>query len=276
MWSWKQHLLKPGSKPRIGDTRPPKNAPDREKAEEMTTKTALKIAEYQELLYAAGTHSILLLLQGMDGSGKDGTVRKVLGPVNPAGVNVTSFKAPTSRELAQDFLWRAHIAAPPRGTIAVFNRTYYEDVLIVRVHADKLLPRHLRKIKNPWKQRYSEILQFEGLLTAANTRIMKCFLNISNEEQRDRFLDRQKEPDKQHKLTIADIQERTFWPVYMKTYEEVLSKTSTKENPWLVVPSDAKWYRNLVVSQAILEEFKSINPKPPGAADPEVLKMEIK
>lgn len=276
MWSWHDHLLTPGKKPRMKDTKPPKNAPDRAIAEEATTHAANEIAALQEKLHSAQTHSLLIVLQGMDGSGKDGTVRRVLGPVNPAGVNVTAFKAPTARELAQDFLWRAHVAAPPRGSLGVFNRSYYEDVLIVRVHADKFMPPHLRRMKDPWGRRFAEIAHFERLLMSANTRILKFFLNISNEEQRERFLARQREPDKQHKLTINDIEERKFWPEYMKVYEETLAKTGIEGAPWIVVPSDAKWYRNLVVASAVLAELRDINPKPPGASDPRVLKMEIK
>ncbi len=276
MWSWQDHVLAPGKKPRMKDTKPPKDAPDRAIAEEATTHAAQEISVLQEKLHSAQTHSLLIVLQGMDGSGKDGTVRRVLGPVNPAGVHVTAFKAPTARELAQDFLWRAHVAAPPRGTLGVFNRSYYEDVLIVRVHADTLMPKHLLKTKDPWGRRFGEIAHFERLLMSANTRILKFFLNISNEEQRERFLARQREPDKQFKLTVNDIEERKFWPDYMKVYEETLTKTGIDGAPWIVVPADAKWYRNLVVASAVLAELRDINPRPPGPSDPRVLKMEIK
>ncbi|CAN5329237.1 polyphosphate kinase 2 family protein [soil metagenome] len=243
---------------------PPKDAPSRKKAEKETEQLRESISGWQQKLFASGKDALLIVLQGMDGSGKDGAVRHVLGGVNPSGVTVHAFKQPTPDEIAHDFLWRAHAVTPPRGTIGVFNRSYYEDVLVVRVHADKLMPAHLKAIDNPWKHRYSQIENFEALLTESGTRILKFFLHISKDEQRDRILSRQKSPEKQFKFNTGDLAEREHWDEYMKYYEDVLEKTSFKFAPWKIVPADHKWYRNLVLAREIEKALADIAPEFPG------------
>lgn len=216
-----------------------------------------KLAKYQELFAANASGKLLIVLQGMDTAGKDGTIAHVFSSMNPQGVNVASFKAPTRIELRRDFLWRIHLAVPAKGEIKIFNRSHYEDVLAVRVH--NLVP------KEVWKKRYGHINNFEKMLSDEGTRILKFFLHISREEQTARLKARLDDRDKQWKLSEADVKERAFWGDYQKAYEAVIAKTSTKWAPWHVVPSNEKWFRNLYVSEAILECLKKMglkNPKP--------------
>jgi PPK2 family polyphosphate:nucleotide phosphotransferase len=203
-----------------------------------------RLADLQQELYAASTHSLLIILQGMDTSGKDGTIRKVLTGVNPQGCHVTSFKAPTAEELAHDFLWRVHQQAPTKGMIGVFNRSHYEDVLIVRVH--QLVPRKV------WKQRYQQINDFERLLVQNGTIVCKFFLHISRQEQEQRLLAREQDVDKAYKLSPEDWKERDRWDDYMAAYEEALERCSTSESKWAVVPANRKWYRNLAIADALV------------------------
>lgn len=224
--------------------------------EKWDKKTALKetdvlgeeLRHLQELLYAAGTHSLLLVLQGMDTAGKDGAIRGVIKYVNPPGCRIESFKTPSAQELAHDFLWRVHKVTPEKGMIAVFNRSHYEDVLIARVK--KLAP------DDVWKTRYEAINNFEKLLAQNNTIIVKCFLHISKDEQEERLMAREAEFEKAWKLAVADWEERKFWDDYQKAYADALSKCSPSTAPWLIVPADKKWYRNLVVAQALVEALK--------------------
>lgn len=202
----------------------------------------------QEELYAAGTHSVLLVFQGMDTAGKDGAIRSVLEPVNPQGVRVASFKVPTQEELDHDFLWRAHKVTPRLGMIGVFNRSYYEDVLVVRVH--KLVPEKV------WKTRYARINAFEENLAEANTIILKFFLHISKEEQEERLLAREADPTKAWKLSMGDWKERNFWDDYQAAYEDVLNKCNTPEAPWYIIPSDRKWFRSLAIAECLVAELK--------------------
>ena len=221
-----------------------------EKAEEITAKTGLQLRGLGEMLYAAHTTPVLIVLQGMDTSGKDGTIRHVMGFLNPQNCNVASFKVPTPLEQAHDFLWRAHQQTPESGTATIFNRSYYEDVLVVRVH--NLIP------KASWSKRYEHIVNFEQMLTDEGVVILKFFLHISKAEQKRRLLEREEDPTKAWKLSAGDWKERELWDDYQQAYEDAINKTSTKAAPWIVVPGDHKWYRDLVVSDAIVSRLKPL------------------
>jgi PPK2 family polyphosphate:nucleotide phosphotransferase len=227
------------------------------RAEATLDKRRQDLDRLQELFYADGRRALLVVLQGMDTAGKDGTIRHVFEGVNPQGVVVHSFRAPTPAELGHDFLWRAHAATPRRGEIGIFNRSHYEDVLIVRVHG--LVPRAV------WSQRYSAINAFERNLVREGTTVLKFFLHLGRDEQAKRLRERIDDPTKRWKLTIDDARERRFWPDYTRAYEELLCRTTTRWAPWYIVPSDHKWFRNLVVSTLILETLRGMNlryPKP--------------
>jgi PPK2 family polyphosphate:nucleotide phosphotransferase len=208
------------------------------------------LGQLQELLYGAQQHSVVVVLQGMDTSGKDGTIRHVMSGVNPTGCYVWSFKVPTEEERIHDFLWRVHQRTPGRGTIAIFNRSHYEDVLVARVH--NLVTREV------WKQRYDQINDFERLLAQNNTLLLKFFLHISKDEQEERLLDREKDIEKSWKLAVGDWKEREYWDEYVKAYEDALSRCGTREAPWHIVPANKKWYRNYVVGQTILEQLEPL------------------
>ena len=204
----------------------------------------------QELLYAENKHKVLIVLQGMDTSGKDGVIRHVFEGVNPQGVRVASFKVPTAEELAHDYLWRVHKQAPGKGELVIFNRSHYEDVLVVRVH--ELAPQLV------WKKRYLQINDFEHLLSEEGTTILKFFLHIDLDEQKARLQDRLDDHTKQWKFNPGDLEERKLWPEYTKAYEDVLNKTSTEWAPWYIVPANRKWYRNLVVATILLQSLKGL------------------
>ncbi len=207
-----------------------------------------ELAELQELLYAAGQHRVLLLLQGMDTSGKDGTIKRVLKEVNPTGCQIMSFKSPTPIELAHDFLWRVHAKVPEAGQLGVFNRSHYEDVLVVRVH--KLVPDAV------WRGRYSQINAFERLLTETGTILIKCFLHISKDEQERRLLAREQDVTKAWKLSPGDWAERQLWDDYTAAYEDALRECSTTRAPWNIIPADKKWFRNVAVAQLLVEALR--------------------
>ena len=227
-----------------------------------------KLSSMQQLLYAANSHALLIIFQAMDAAGKDGAIKHVMSGVNPQGCQVFSFKAPSETELAHDFLWRTTCDLPERGRIGIFNRSYYEEVLVVRVHRDILrgeglsdAPDHDRKL---WHDRYRSIADLERHLYVNGTRIIKFFLHLSKEEQRKRFLARIDAPDKNWKFSLADIKERGYWKHYMKAYEECLSATSIAQAPWYVVPADDKESARLIVSRIVLdtlEELKLTYPK---------------
>ncbi len=228
----------------------------RAKAE--TEKYLHKLNELQYLLYSEAKHALLIVLQAMDAGGKDGTVRHVLGAMNPQGTTVASFKQPTGEELKHDFLWRVHPHAPGRGIVSAFNRSHYEDVLVVRVH--KLVPKEL------WSKRYDFINDFEKLLhRECDTHIMKFFLHISKEEQLKRFLERLVDPAHNWKISEDDYREREYWDDYMKAYEDVFAETSTKHAPWYIIPANQKWFRNLAVSQIIAATMEDIGMQLPKA-----------
>jgi len=207
-----------------------------------------ELRELQELLYAARDHSVLIVLQGRDTSGKDGAIRKVFDYVNPQGCSVESFKVPTAHELAHDFLWRCHKVTPARGMITVFNRSHYEDVLVVRVHG--LAP------EEQWRRRYEHINNFERLLVDSNTIILKFCLHISKEEQEERLLAREQEVAKAWKLAVGDWKEREYWDDYTAAYTEALQRCSTDDAPWYVVPADRKWFRDLAITETIVATLR--------------------
>jgi PPK2 family polyphosphate:nucleotide phosphotransferase len=209
-----------------------------------------ELGELQELLYAAGTHSILIVLQGVDTSGKDGSIRNVLRDVNPVGCRVASFKTPTPEELSHDFLWRVHQETPELGEMVVFNRSHYEDVLIVRVL--DLVPRSV------WNFRYDHINDFERLLVEANTVVLKFYLHISPEEQEERLLAREAETERAWKLSVTDWEQRQHWDSYRRAYEDALSKCSTDQAPWYIVPADQKWFRNLAIAEVIVQQLRPL------------------
>ena len=216
-----------------------------------------KLSSLQDLHYASNQHALLLIFQGMDGAGKDGTIRHVMSSINPAGCEVFSFKQPSAEELEHDFLWRTTCRLPERGRIGIFNRSYYEEVLIVRVHPELLrsqgLPEELRDDKDIWTQRYDSIRDLEKHLNRNGTQTIKIFLHLSYKEQRKRFLARIDEPDKNWKFSTADVHERKYWKQYMKAYEDCLPATSTHHAPWYVVPADDKENARLIVSQIVLD-----------------------
>lgn len=228
-----------------GDTDKHSNA---ESAKTELEALSSELAELQELFSAAQHHSMLIVLQGMDTSGKDGTIRHVMSNINPQGCEVHSFKVPTAEELAHDFLWRIHRVSPGKGTIGIFNRSHYEDVLVARVH--KLVP------KDVWTQRYKEINHFERLLADSNTLILKFFLYISSDEQKIRLEAREQDPDKAWKLSSGDWVERQYWDDYQEAYEDALTNCSTDEAPWYIVPANHKWYRDLVIAKTITHTMR--------------------
>jgi len=216
-----------------------------------------ELEKLQELLYAEHKHKILVVLQAMDTGGKDGTIRHVFDGVNPQGVKVAGFKVPTQEELDHDYLWRVHKHTPGKGEIVIFNRSHYEDVMVVRVHS--LVSR------DTWSRRYAQINDFERLLSEEGTTILKFFLYIDLEEQKERLQARLDTPEKRWKFSIGDLKERKLWSEYIHAYEDVLSKTSTEWAPWYIVPANRKWYRNLVVASTMVDTLRNLNmsyPKP--------------
>jgi PPK2 family polyphosphate:nucleotide phosphotransferase len=225
-----------------------------------------RLEPLQELLYAEHEHKLLIVLQAMDTGGKDGTIRHVFEGVNPQGVRVASFKVPTQEELDHDYLWRVHKQTPSKGEIVIFNRSHYEDVLVVRVH--ELVP------KEVWSRRYDQINEFERMLAEEGTTILKFFLHIDPEEQKERLQARLDEPNKRWKFSMGDLKERKLWPKYMAAYEDVLSETSTEWAPWHIVPANRKWYRNLVVATTLIETLEGLNmsyPQPEDGLDDVVI-----
>jgi PPK2 family polyphosphate:nucleotide phosphotransferase len=225
-----------------------------------------KLVDLQELFWASNTFSLLIILQGMDAAGKDGTISHVMSGVNPQGCQVTSFKTPSAEELEHDFLWRHAKALPERGSIGIFNRSYYEDVLIVKVRPEILEKQKLLIEKNGelfWNQRYEDINLFERHLVRNGTVILKFFLNVSKQEQKQRLLERIGHPDKEWKFSISDLSERQKWSDYMKVYEDVLNKTSTEWAPWYIIPADKKWVAHASVSEIILSQIKKLDLKYP-------------
>lgn len=256
-----RYRVDPGTRFRLADRDPDDQmlAPEgRDSVRKKSEKLKERLASLQWLMYAEHKHKLLIVLQGIDTSGKDGTIRNVFSGVNPTGVRVASFKNPSSTELDHDYLWRIHQQVPARGEMVIFNRSHYEDVLIVRVH--DIVPAKV------WKKRYAQINEFEQMLTANGTTILKFFLHIDKDEQRKRLQARIDDPKANWKYNSGDLTERALWDSYTSAYEDMLKKTSTEWAPWYVVPGNTKWYRNLVVSSVIVAAMKGLEMAypPPG------------
>lgn len=253
----KKLMMEPGRKVRLSHFDPDETfgyAKDT-KTKKTLEKQLSQMDSLQDLLYAENKHALLIVLQGMDAAGKDGTIRHVMSGVNPQGCQVTSFKVPSHEEAEHDFLWRAHLATPARGQIGIFNRSHYEDVLVVRVH--KLVDRKV------WEKRFEQINMFESLLTDNGITVLKFFLHISKDEQKCRFQERLDDPAHQWKLSPADFAERNYWDDYVEAYQDALEKCSTEEAPWYVIPSNHKWFRNLAVSCIVAQTLEGFNMKFP-------------
>jgi len=241
---------------------------DKDKAEKILEANRKRLNDFQEKLYAQDRWSVLLIFQGMDAAGKDSAIKSIFDGVNPQGCEVHAFKQPSTLELDHDFMWRSAIALPQRGRIGIFNRSYYEECLVVRVHPEILakekIPRAL-VTKNIWGERFEDISAFERYLTRNGTIVLKFFLNISKQEQRERFLDRLNEPSKNWKFSMADIAERVLWGKYQAAYQEVIRHTSTAAAPWHVVPADHKWFARVVIGSTIVGALEKLELKFPKA-----------
>ncbi len=258
----KQYLVKPESKVKLSAWDPNdtgKFKGGKKQGLAQLEKLNAKLESLQELLFAEHKHKVLVILQAMDTGGKDGVIRRVFDGVNPAGVRVVSFKAPTSEELAQDFLWRIRKGVPDIGEMVIFNRSQYEDVLVVRVH----------NLVSPevWGQRFEQINEFERELVDNGTTILKFYLHIDMDEQKERLQARLDDPAKRWKFRLGDLTERKLWPDYMKAYEDVLSKTSTEHAPWYIVPANRKWSRDLVISSVLVETLQDLKMKYPESGE---------
>ncbi len=268
-----QFKVEPGSKVTLArdfDPRNKKGIDSKQEGRELLANGIGMLAEYQSRLYAEGTHGVLVVLQALDAAGKDGTIRHVMSGVNPQGVAVHSFKVPSSEELDHDYLWRYACCLPARGQIGIFNRSHYEEVLVVRVHKALLerqkLPTEARD-HGIWKRRYREINDWERYLTDNGIRVVKLFLNLSKEEQRVRFLRRIDLPDHNWKFSSADVQERGYWDDYQHAFSEMLSHTSTEWAPWHVIPADRKWYARIAAGAVIANALLEIDPRYPEVSD---------
>jgi PPK2 family polyphosphate:nucleotide phosphotransferase len=265
-------LVKPDTKIFLRDYDPEYTGKYQNKADALGVLQAdiEQMGKYQDILYAQNNYALLIIFQAMDAAGKDSTIKQVMSGVNPQGCQVFSFKSPSSEELDHDYLWRTTKSLPERGRIGIFNRSYYEEVLIARVHPEILNSQQLPKIPSGnqiWKQRFEDINNFEKYLTNNGTVILKFFLNISKSEQKKRFLRRIELPEKNWKFSISDVQERAFWNDYMKAYEDMFNHTSTKSAPWYIIPSNNKWFARLAVSDIICTTLKQLNLQYPKVSD---------
>ena len=253
----KRYRIEPGSKVRLKDHDPADHHHCRDKAEalKLTAPLHAKLEKLQERLYAENRRALLLVLQGMDTAGKDGTIRHVMGGVNPQGCQVTSFKQPSVEERDHDFLWRIHKAVPRKGHLGIFNRSHYEDVLVTRVHG--IID------DDEAERRFRSIVEFEKALVRGGVAVVKCYLHISKDEQRDRLRARLEDPKKHWKFSAADLAERKYWKDYRKVYEDALAATSTEKAPWHVVPADHKWYRDWVVTKLVVDALEDMDPRFP-------------
>jgi PPK2 family polyphosphate:nucleotide phosphotransferase len=269
----KEFRVQPGEKVDLG-SRPTSVKPLFESKKEYHQLLAChveELSELQRLHYASNRHAMLLIFQGMDAAGKDGAIRHVMSGVNPQGCQVFSFQQPSAEELDHDFLWRTSRHLPERGRIGIFNRSYYEEVLVVRVHPELLskqrLPEELPDAKTIWIDRYRSILDLEAHLHRNGTKVIKFFLHLSKDEQANRFRDRIDEPESNWKFSLADVTERESWPLYMQAFEDALGATSTEDSPWYVVPADDKKNARLIISQVIMNAFKDLNMSYPKTTD---------
>src|SRR5215210_4071100 len=250
-------IVKPGSRIKLGDNDARETfGRDKDDAPAKVAADIERLAALQERLWAEGKRRVLVVLQGMDASGKDGIVKHVMTGFHPLGVRVVGFGVPSATELAHDYLWRVHQVVPGNGEIVIFNRSHYEDVLVVRVHS--LVP------EERWSRRYDQINAFERTLTEEGTTILKFFLRISPEEQLERFRERYEDPTKRWKFKVGDLEERKHWDEYMAAYEDVLSRCSTDEAPWFIVPSDRKWFRDLAIADILADTLESLDPQFPA------------
>jgi PPK2 family polyphosphate:nucleotide phosphotransferase len=255
--------VKPGEKARLHkrDTASTEGYKDKEEAVGKLVRDIARMQKLQDVFYAADTYSLLLIFQAMDAAGKDGAIKHVMSGLNPQGCQVASFKAPSSTELDHDYLWRCNIHLPERGRIGIFNRSYYEEVLVTRVHpeifARQKLPPDVRK-GHIWKRRFDEINHYEAYLHANGTRVVKFFLHLSKDEQKRRFLARIDRPEKNWKLSPSDAKERERWDDYQAAYEHAISHTSTKNAPWYVIPADHKWFARIAIADIVVETLKSL------------------
>ena len=242
---------------------------DKKDARKKLEQNIAELAEYQDILYAQDTYALLLIFQAMDAAGKDGAIKHVMSGVNPQGCQVYSFKSPSAEELDHDYLWRTNKVMPERGRIGIFNRSYYEEVLVVRVHPELLdhqkIPPSARE--NIWKRRHEQINNMEKYLSENGVVILKFFLNVSKEEQKKRFLERIDRPEKNWKFSTADAKERAFWDDYQQAYEDCLNRTSTEWAPWFVVPADNKWFTRLTVSEIVVRTLKRLNLRYPEVSE---------
>ena len=244
---------------------------DKNEAKEDLVKNVKQLTELQDVLYAENKHALLIIFQAMDAAGKDGAIKHVMSGLNPQGVQVFSFKQPSTEELDHDFLWRCAKNTPERGRIGIFNRSYYEEVLIVRVHKEILhnqsLPDAIKDDKTIWRKRFEQIRNFETYLAKNGIHILKFFLNVSKQEQKERFLARIETPEKNWKFSATDAKERAFWDDYMSAYGEAIEATSTKDAPWFVIPADKKWFTRVAVSEIIVKKLESMNLKYPQVTE---------
>ena len=255
------------------DTAPPEDAPAKKDCKKRLEQATEELHDLQRILYAHDHHAVLLVFQAMDAAGKDGTIRAVMSGVNPAGCQVFSFKQPSKEELDHDFLWRTAKRLPERGRIGIFNRSYYEEVLVVRVHPEYLGGQNLPeppKLERLWKERYESILEHEKHLARNGTVILKFWLNVSNEEQKNRFLARIEEPEKNWKFSTGDVRERGYWKDYMRAYQEALNATSRPWAPWYAIPADDKPYMRMCVAEILVATLKSL-----GLSYPKVQEEEL-
>jgi PPK2 family polyphosphate:nucleotide phosphotransferase len=246
---------------------------DKDSAKEDLAKNIERMTELQDILYAQDVHALLIVIQAMDAAGKDSVIEHVMSGVNPQGCQVTSFKQPSAEELDHDYLWRCQMALPGRGMIGIFNRSHYEEVIVVKVHPQYLaaqrLPSGPHEDKQFWKKRYEQIRDWEDMLSANGTKIIKFFLHVSKDEQKKRFLDRIEEPEKNWKFNAGDAKERVFWKDYMAAYTEAMENTSTDNAPWYIIPADKKWFTRLAVSQVIVQTLESLKLEYPPVSDAE-------
>ena len=259
----KEYQVKPGEKVKLAEWDPNDTGMfngNKQQAWAETGELNKRLQDLQEVLYAEHKHKILVLLQGMDTSGKDGAIRHVFEGVNPQGVRVANFKEPSQEEMDHDFLWRIHKQVPALGELVIFNRSQYEEVLIVRVH--NLVERKV------WEQRYDQINDFEQMLAATGTTILKFYLHIDKDEQKKRLQSRLDNPDKHWKFHLGDLEERKLWPEYVQAYEDVLNKTSTEAAPWIIVPANRKWYRDWVIATTLVERLHRLGMKYPEPSEP--------
>jgi PPK2 family polyphosphate:nucleotide phosphotransferase len=281
----KPHLVDSGKHFRLKDHDPGNThgfkSEDKPEARELVDRGVTKLSELQDILYAQAEWGVLLIFQAMDAAGKDGTIKHVTSGVNPQGVDVSSFKAPSSAELAHDYLWRSSKCMPCRGKIGIFNRSYYEEVLAVRVHTEFLAMQRIPDVLRGhhfWKHRYEDINAFERYLTRNGIVVRKFFLNVSKAEQKKRFMKRLDDPSKNWKFSAADLRERKYWDDYQAAYEKMIRNTSTEHAPWIIVPADNKWFTRLLVVATIVEALQGLNLKYPKPSETELkaLKAEKK